>query len=576
MKKKLTYLLTVLLVLVMVVGCSKPAPTDPDANANRTYDAFALAAGLTPVFDGYANYHSDNIVPFGEGTSTNYIRFKDAKNDELILAMRAADPTTDEGRAEYQKLYREWVQLMNEELPVIPMYSNEYYDGYDQVKLPGFKTGTMYGWDHAIVDVKPTVDTIQIGMVEFNGQFMQGWGNSSYDDAIRDLVFDKLLTTNFDGEMVVGGIVDSLETSADQKEWTFKLKSGLKFSDGSPLTTEDVLFTYLFYSDPSFTEAGASASYNPKELVGYQAYVDSAKAGTPDVSKFTGIEVISDTEIKFTVETPIFSTWSKLFTFGIFPKAIYAPDGKIDVKAISAKYLAAPVGSGPFILEEYKPNEFVRLTANPNYAGNQDGNKPSFTTLIAKVVDDATDYERLIAGDIDILSGMIEYKKMTAIKDSGKEINAYKRHGYGYLAFHTDFGVGSHKEIRQALAYSLDRVVFGQDMIGPNATVVQGPYATTYWMIDDAWVNSTLTNYTKDTTMAQKVLTDAGWKKGSDGIFEKDGLKAEIRIAVAAKSWESTFNKVLSNIVAESGISVKVSLIDFNVLQEHFYGSFKG
>lgn len=578
MKKRLSILLSILIVLGLIAGCTKKPPVVED-DPNRVYDAFALAAGLTAVFDGYGDYHSDNVVPFGTGVSSNTSRYSNPENDKLIMEMRKQNPTTDEGVAEYQRLYREWVKLMNDELPLVPMYSNEYYDGYNSDKLSNFKTDTMFAWQAAILKATSTADTIIVGTPEYNGEFIQGWGNSSYDAAIRDLVAESMLTTDEAGEMVNGGMLDKLEVSDDLKEWTFTLKDGIKFSDGQPLTTNDVLFTFLFYSDPGLVDAKGSPSYQPKELAGFQEYFDAAKAGDRDASKFTGIEVVDELTIKFTVPEPIFSTWSKLFTYHILPAHLYAADGfeNIDVAAVVDKYLNTPVGSGPYKLVEYVHNEFVKLTVNEHYAGDFAGDKPTVKNITGLVVAPETDHEQLIAGSIDILPGLIEWEKITAIRDTaGRDVNGYPRHGYGYVSFHTDHGIGAYKEIRQAFAWYMDRVAFGKAMIGENATLVHGPYSLTYWMIDEAFEDAELVKYQKDPAKAREVLEAAGWKQGSDGIYEKDGRKAEITIGVGNTAWKNNLDLLLAESVGEAGFKVDVEVVDFNVLLDHFYGSYAG
>lgn len=582
MKKFLSILLVLLLGVGLLAGCSKSYenPLDGQDNSKREYEAFALATSLTVVFDPYANFHSDNIAKFGEGlTSTNSTRFVSEENDKLVEAMRAANPTTDAGKATYQEKYREWVKLWNEELPLIPMYSNEYFDLYSKA-LSNFKTDTLYNWQQAILEASTSdsTNTVVVGLSKFNGEFIMGWGNSSYDKAVRDLVFDPLLTTNQTGEMVKSGLVDSFEASSDQKEWTFKLKEGLTFSDGSPLTTEDIAFTYYFYSDPSFVGSGGSGAYNPVTLEGYEDYVKSVEDGSPDTTKFTGVEIVSDTEIKFTVTDPKFSTWTNLFTLGILSKDYYqTADGKIDGNHVKNNLLEKPLGSGPYVFTNYESTLSVRLEKNEKYAGNFEGTKPTIDVIIAKYVDDAIDHQALLGNDIQVLPGVIEFEKYTAIKDAGLQSNSYPRHGYGHVSFHTDWSLGQYKEIRQAFAYSVDRDKFGNQMIGENATRVEGPYALTYWMIDEAWVDANLTKYEYDPAKAVEVMEKAGWERGSDKIFAKtiDGeeVKAEINIAVGAASWQNPLNLLLANSVEESGIKVNIHLIDFNVLLSHYYGS---
>ncbi len=119
--------------------------------SDRLYNGFALATSYTPEFDGYTNYHSDFIYPFGEQSSTNQSRWVSEENDRLLEEMRYADPSTDEGVAQYQEAYQEWVKLTNVENPLLPIYANDYHDLYN-AEVENFATGPLWDWTFAIVE----------------------------------------------------------------------------------------------------------------------------------------------------------------------------------------------------------------------------------------------------------------------------------------------------------------------------------------------------------------------------------------------------------------------------------------
>ncbi len=112
----------------------------------RKYHAFALGATLPEQFDGYEDFHSDFIYEYGTGYSLNNSRYNNIKADEYLMAMRTAK--NDDIFAEN---YREWVKIMNIDLPILPLYSNDYYDLYSK-KLKNFKTSAMWDWTEAIIE----------------------------------------------------------------------------------------------------------------------------------------------------------------------------------------------------------------------------------------------------------------------------------------------------------------------------------------------------------------------------------------------------------------------------------------
>ena len=113
---------------------------------DRTYHAFTLATNLTQEFDAYANWHSDQILPWSKGHSQNSARFYNKNADAYIMAMRSA--ANDDV---FQENYLKWIKVMNKELPVIPLYSNDYHDLYNK-KIENFKTGALWKWQYAIIE----------------------------------------------------------------------------------------------------------------------------------------------------------------------------------------------------------------------------------------------------------------------------------------------------------------------------------------------------------------------------------------------------------------------------------------
>ncbi len=579
--KKILVLCLSLLLATGLVGCDKKAPVTEGDTATTTlpdgriYNGFAMATSLTPQFDGYSNWHSDMIQPFGEGTSSNGARFVNEKNDELLMEMRNANPLT--GKDAYQAAYLEWVTLMNEELPVIPLYANDYHDLYN-AKLEGFETTPLWQWPEAIVSATG-LETFVAGNTSFSGEFYEGWGNSAYDNNIRKLVFGGtgLMSVTNTGDLDKNFFVDEYSTSEDMKTWNFKLKEGIKFSDGVELTANDVAFTYYFYSDPTFASASGSDAYVPINLVGQDAYTASCEAGACDTAAFTGVNVINDYEIEFTVNEALFTTASTDFSRYIIPAHYNSVDGVINVEDVKANLISKPIGAGPYKITEYVEGQFVRLAINEYFTGDIHGDVPTIENVIVQVVPDETSIDMLIAGEIDLLAGMVQEDVIDAAKaDSNLTFNNYPRHGYGHITFQTDEGITRHTAIRQAIGYALDRETFVGLFLGSYGSVTQGPYSTNYWMIDDAWVEENLTNYSYDPAKVSEILEADGWVKGTDGVYAKDGERASVNIACGSTDWTDPLNIITANSIEETGIEFKFNSIDFAVLQDHYYGIYKG
>ncbi|QUI24339.1 ABC transporter substrate-binding protein [Vallitalea pronyensis] len=397
---------------------------------------------------------------------------------------------------------------------------------------------------------------IMIGNPNFNGEFIEGWGNSSYDKNIRTLIFGGgLLTADEGGKFLLNYMTDSRDMSEDGLEHTFTLKSDIVFSDGAPLTADDVLFTYEFFLDQdNLLGAGGSSSINE--------YLES-------------VEKMDDLTIKFKVKEKFYTTDSSVFTYNIMSKAWAMkdkPEDKSVQQHVKDTVFSNPIGSGPYKLVEFVENQFVKLTINDKFPGDFRGQKPMIKDIIVKVVSDETDIDELLTGNIDILPGVVEAEKIDAAKADGYKFSNYPRHGYGHLTFHNDYGPVRHKEVRQAIAYTIDRGVFREAFLGKYAMSTDGPYSTNYWMIDEDWVDDNLTKYTANKDKVDELLSGAGWAKNADGIWAKDDEVLEIELLAPGQSWADTLNLTLGKTGEEFGIKFNVSVIDFSILLNHYYG----
>lgn len=111
----------------------------------REFHTFNLATGFSAIFDPYYSYHSDFYHVLYMQTE----QVKDEKLDEIIIKMRSLDPTQVE---EYSAAWLEFQIRWNELLPVIPLYSNQYYDIYSS-KVKGFNTTPFLQWAEMICDI---------------------------------------------------------------------------------------------------------------------------------------------------------------------------------------------------------------------------------------------------------------------------------------------------------------------------------------------------------------------------------------------------------------------------------------
>ena len=207
--------------------------------------------------------------------------------------------------------------------------------------------------------------TFIVGTPKLNGDFIAGFGNSSYDKSVRDMLWAlPTYTTTPGGEFLLDEtVVKAVETSVDDagnKTYKFTLNSGLKWSDGSDVTAKDYVFGILFAASPEWVEAGNSDTTGDS-LLGYAAY----HAGETEV--FEGVKLLGDLEFSVTIGAEFLPYFYEVAyaAFGPSPMAVWAPDLTIgedgsslvgDVAAVATSVatterFAPSVTSGPFTFE---------------------------------------------------------------------------------------------------------------------------------------------------------------------------------------------------------------------------------
>lgn len=386
--------------------------------------------------------------------------------------------------------------------------------------------------------------TVIVGTPALNGDFVAGFGNSSYDLAVRRLIGAGLETyaVNPNGEFVLNPtVVKDLATSEDEegnKTYTFELQTDLKWNDGEPVTAQDYLFGILFGASPAWREAGASSAAG-ENLVGYEAYNE----GETDV--FEGIELVDDHTFSLTiaaVNLPYFYEVAWV-AYGATPMHVWGPDLTLseDGKSLTGDLTAAAeavatterfaptVTAGMYKFVSFE-NDTVTLAYNENYPGDFRGEQPKVANVIVRYINQTLDVDLAISGDVDIVAGVVEGEKIEKAKNSDQtDVISYKRNGYGLIAMTNDFGPTQYPEVRKALAYLIDRQEFLDNILGGYGALVNGDYGLAQWMYiaKASEIEETLENFTLNVDKANELLDQSPYKYEEDGVTPFDVEKAE-------------------------------------------------
>ncbi|WOV88071.1 peptide-binding protein [Sporosarcina oncorhynchi] len=367
---------------------------------------------------------------------------------------------------------------------------------------------------------------------------------TSSDTNVTHMIFDSLVIPDEELKMI-GSLAESWIVSDDNKEYTFKLKEGVKWHDGEPFTAEDVAFTFTALAHPDY-DGGAYWRVDP--LVGAEAY----KNGEAD--SIDGIEVVDETTIKFTTNDPFAPFLSGLF-IGLLPKHILE-----DVSPGEwAKHESnrAPIGTGPFKFKKWETGQYIELEKNEEYFQGA----PKLDKVFARFGDANTMLASFISKDVDITSVPVAETPSVSSLDYGELVTQNQLSVY-YVGFNSKADHFGDKRVRQALAHAVDKQNIVTSILGEYGEVSEDVFPSSHWSH-----NPDVPVYGYDKAKAESLLEEAGYEKNSKGIFEKDGKPLTFTFEVPTGTKEREQSAVLLKQMWEQvGVIAEIRSLDFPTL----------
>lgn len=391
-------------------------------------------------------------------------------------------------------------------------------------------------------------DTVIVGLTDPSGSFTPYFSQSGYDGNVASLLYTSLITSDAEG-LPVADYAESYDVSEDGLTYTFHLPEKGSFSDGSPLTSEDVAFTWTLLHDKAYD---GDTDITLMKVKGGLAY----KEGKAD--SIEGINIVDPYTISVTLEEP---NATALLNLGgnVLSKAYYGKDYKFGELTYLQKLHAAPLGNGPYILEKFLPGQEVRFTANEHYLKG----KPSVERFIYKTSQGDT-WQFLETGEVDLASYTATQENIDKLKGLGYvDILPYTPSTYGYFQLNLENEQMKEKEVRQAITHGLNRQAIYVDANQGAGEVANIPAAPISWSYTEEGINP----YEYNPEKAKELLDAAGWTVGGDGIREKDGKKLSIHYLGSKSPATDIFIAVAKENFAEIGIDFQPEVFaDFNAL----------
>ena len=349
--------------------------------------------------------------------------------------------------------------------------------------------------------------------------------------AISGNIFNKLLKydKNLDLE---GELAESWIISPDQKTITFKLKPNLKWADGKPLTSQDVLFTWKLVTDEK-TRSPYASDY---QLV--------KQAEAPDAQTFS-----------VTYENayaPALDSWSGL---QILPKHLLE---KQDIHTTA--FARKPVGSHYYQLDSWSHGENLKLSRNPTSVLGP----ANIDKLVTRIIpDNSAQFLELMADNIDSMGlDPIKYSRIIPARpELQKKLALYKELGnsYTYMGFNLKHKPFDDVRVRKAINYAIDKqeIIDGVYLgLGIN---IASPYKP-----GTRWSNPELKPYPYDVAKAKALLKEAGFvDSDGDGIVERDGKPFAFEIITNQNKEREKSAVLIQRRLKDVGIDVQIRAIEW-------------
>ncbi|WP_084710671.1 ABC transporter substrate-binding protein [Ornithinibacillus californiensis] len=361
------------------------------------------------------------------------------------------------------------------------------------------------------------------------GMFNPIFYDDAYEGNILSFTHESLVSQNEKLEYIPK-LAEDWETSEDQTELTLYLEKGIKWHDGEEFTADDVVFTYQSIAHPDYIEAGGIRTAYVKALLGYKDYANG------ESDEFQGVTAVDDYTVTFTFSEP---TINPLYfaSLSIIPEHIFKEIPVAEMpKAAESREPGKVIGTGPFKFTEMIEGETYTLERYDNYWQG----KPYLDKVIWQVTAKPVITGLLESGEIDFIAdpdgvSPVNYDLLNELE----QINIIEQADFGYqiLGFihhhvteediengviNPDNWVVNEKiatpEVRQAIAYAVDREKLIQELLDGHGEILNSPIAKQFWAYDES--ESTTYSYNQEKSMT--ILDELGYVDTNDDGFREN------------------------------------------------------
>lgn len=357
-------------------------------------------------------------------------------------------------------------------------------------------------------------------------------GNSRTDTWVTNLMYPSMMTINDDGEKVPALATDWGYSEDGLTAW-IEIRDDFEWTDGTPLTAEDVVFTVNAVKDESLGVVS-----------GMIGAMESATAA-------------SDTRIEFTLSRPDGAMLNSIgFWMPIVPAHVFSEAPNVAEFANDSDWVSA----GPFVLTEVEEGQRYVMEAVENYPLAETG-APNVDRVIYRVYPDVnTQVLALRSGELDMIANALPRTVVSELEgEESIELYSVSSLGWAHMQYNMRREPLDQVEVRQALAHAVDYEAIRQIVLGGNAVSANSSVLTPTFT---QWADPEAQEYAHDPDLSRSLLEDAGFvDDNGDGMY--DDLSFEM-VYDSGDPVISSWAEIVRDQSAEAGIEIKLAGLERN------------
>ncbi|MFC1848831.1 peptide-binding protein [candidate division CSSED10-310 bacterium] len=379
-----------------------------------------------------------------------------------------------------------------------------------------------------------------------------------YSGDVQRLIFNPLLSIDSSpNSILVGRLAERWEISADKKTITFFLRPGITWHDGEPFSAEDVKFTF----DAPLREDIPSPSI--KSLFDILSHVEVMDEHTiafhfkyafsPGISKFIGVQIIP----KHCLDEQALARETKR-------RGLEKP-----VTFMTSSFNRHPIGTGPYIFQEWETAQHIKLKHNQNYWDKK--HVPHIEHIMLKIIPKPTvAFNIMQKGELHVLRVLpeqyMQFKRLHHLHQDYVALRFY-RPVYYFIAWNQrpEKKFFTERRIRQAMTHALDRKAFIEKVNYGMGKILSGPFYFQSWAY-----NPHIQAIPFDLEKAAELIQAAGWKDhDNNGIIDKNGVQFEFELLIpSGRQIYAQLAQLIQASLKDMNINVLIRVYEWSVFLE--------